>query len=64
MRTETRLGQELWFTGKRNGASPQLEAEPATVGVKAPLAGMVEWELSDLASRLLCDCGPLEQLFP
>lgn len=63
MRTETQPVQELWFTGKYNDTSPQLKAEPATVGMKAPLMGMVEGELSDLASRLLCDCGPLEQLF-
>lgn len=63
MRTDTQPGQELWFTGKCNGTPPQLEAEPATVGMKAPLMEMVEWELSDLASWLLCACGPLEQLF-
>lgn len=59
MRTQTQPGQELRFTGKYNEAPFQLKAEPTATGMKVPLMEMMrmEWELYDLASWLLCDCG-------
>jgi hypothetical protein len=65
MRTEPQPGQELWFSGKCSRAPHPLKPEPAAADMMAPLMGVMgtEFELSVLASWLLCDCGPLEQLF-